>query len=425
MLWQGSMVSGSIFQLGALLSLPAYINANEVILAVLLLVVIAERSLEKDFSIRRSYFAGPLILMFLVFFASWCRACYINQRIAFVLEVHEVFELPIAFAIVSNAFRDKRDHQALWKILFCALIAKSVDGMYLYFMSRDPSRFWGLTQYWRDGYLLGIGILVVMLIPHYKGLPLAKIKRLLFWSSPVLAFTFVLSFRRTFIVAGAVCIALMYFTLPKEYRKRHIRNTFIVLGCFLVVAFATNPMELAVRLSGITAPQNEGSAYIRLMELPNVIENIKRNPLFGVPVGVQWIPYYRMPISSVYTTLGTHNSYLYWPLRAGIFGVIVFVWFMARWWKSVLVQFALRRTEEDFLYTQLSLHMIIMYHIACFFGLMYGDMMSPFMAVLLTILQLQNKDITGRYSLREVNLIESWRQHTLVYNRPSAFSSHS
>src|SRR3954468_14032306 len=95
MLWQGSMVSGSIFQIGALLSLPGYINANEVLLAVLLLVVVAERSLEKDFSIRRSYFAGPLILMFLVFFASWCRACYINQRIAFILEIHEVFELPI------------------------------------------------------------------------------------------------------------------------------------------------------------------------------------------------------------------------------------------------------------------------------------------------------------------------------------------
>src|SRR5437764_6084106 len=130
------------------------------------------------------------------------------------------------------------------------------------------------------------------------------------------------------------------------------------------------------------------------MELPNVIENIKRNPIFGTPVGVPWTTYFRMPISSVYTTLGTHNTYLYWPLRAGILGAIAFGWLLIRLWKSVLIQYSLRRNEDDFFYGQLSIHMLILYQVACFFGLMYGDMMASFLAVIITIIQLQTKEVT-------------------------------
>ncbi len=125
-----------------------------------------------------------------------------------------------------------------------------------------------------------------------------------------------------------------------------------------------------------------------------------------------------MPLSAVYTTLGTHNTYLYWPLRTGVAGVIMFLWLLCKLWKTALINYRLRKTEEDFFFGQWGIQMLIMYQVACFFGLMYADMMSGVLAVIMTVFQLQTKHITNRASLREVAFWQTMRKGRLMYGPP-------
>jgi O-antigen ligase len=418
LLWQGGMVKGSLVQIETYFPIPYWMTIMEVLGTILLLVVLAERSLSLDFTIRRSYFAGPLILMALLFFLSWVRGCYFKQHVAFIFEIHEAIEMPFLFLVISSAFRDERDREVLWKLLFVAVVGKSLDGTYIYFFSNEPAKYWGVVQSWRDGYILGIGVIGYLLLLHYRGDALKRWKWWMLASAPILALSFVMSLRRTFFVGAFVCMMVMFVSLPPGRRKLHIGLVCTILAGFLVTVLLTNPIEVVTRLSGITAPQNEGSAFIRLMELPNVLENIRRHPLFGVPSGIPWITYYRMPLSAVYTTLGTHNTYLYWPLRTGIAGIIMFVWLLCKLWKTALINYRLRTTEEDFFFGQWGIQMLIMYQVACFFGLMYADMMSGVLAVIMTVFQLQTKYITGRSSLREVAFWQTMRTGRLMYRAP-------
>jgi hypothetical protein len=418
LLWQDGMVPGSLLQLRTFIPVPPDITMMELFATILFIVVLIERSLTLDFTIRRSYFSGPLILIALAFFISWCRGSYMKQHIAFILEFHDAFELPFVFLLISSAFRDEQDREILWKLLFYAVIAKAFDGAYIYFFSARPERYWGVVQSWRDGYLLGIGSIGFLLLLQYHGSSLRRLKWLMIATFPVLALTFVMSFRRTFFVGAFVCMMAMFFSLPKGKRKVHALLVVCFLSSFLLTVLLTNPLEVATRLTGIVAPQNEGSAFIRLMELPNVVQNILKNPIFGVPVGIPWTTYYRMPVSAVYTTLGTHNTYLYWSLRAGIGASIAFIWLICKIWKTALINYRLRKTEEDFLFSQWGIQMMIMYQVACFFGLMYGDAMSGVMSVLMTVFHLQTKHLTGRSSLREVAFLKTMQTGQLVYREP-------
>ncbi len=418
MLWQDGMVQGSLLQLGTYIPIPPYVTTMEILAAILFLVVVMERSFTHDFTVRRSYFCGPLVLMFFAFFISWCIGTYMKQQIAFIIEFHDAFEFPFTFLLINLAFRDEADRTGLWIVLFFATVGKAFDGAYIYFFSARPEKYWGVVQSWRDGFLLGLGCIGILLLLQYHGTVLKQVKRWMLATFPVLALTFVMSFRRTFFVAAFICMMAMFFTLPRGKRKLHLVLVVSILSLFVATVFLTNPLEVASRLTGIVAPQNEGSAYIRLMELPNVIENIRRHPFIGVPVGITWTAYYRMPLSSVYTTLGTHNTYLYWSLRAGMLGALSFIWLVCKFWKSVLINYRLRRTEEDFLFGQWSIQMVIMYHVACFFGLMYADEMSGMLSVILVAFQLQTKHITGRSNLRDVALWQTMRKGILVYQLP-------
>ncbi|MDP4200973.1 MAG: O-antigen ligase family protein [Bacteroidota bacterium] len=416
MLWQDSMIGGSILELSTIFGEIPGTRTVEVFAMLLALIAICERTLSGDFKLRRSYFSAPLILILVIFFFSWCRGQIMLQRFNPVLEAHDAFAWPFAFFIVINAFRDDEDRRALWRIIMLAVIPKAVEGVYIYFFTPPNSgKDWGVVQLWRDAYLLGIGSVSLMLFAHYRGTTLRWIKWALYLSTPFLGFTFIMSMRRTFLVSALAAAALMFFTLPKERRRRHLAVASGFLGFMIFFTLITDPMALIGRLSGIVAPQNEGSAYIRLMEWPNVLLNIWHHPLLGVPVGVPWKTYYRMPVSAVYTTLGTHNTYLYWPLRAGILGAVAFFWLLGKLWKTALINNRLRRTEDDFIFGQLAIHLLILYQVSCFFGLMYAEDLPVFMAVVMTTFQLQSKYISGRYSYSEVSLRETLRAGKLVF----------
>jgi O-antigen ligase len=156
------------------------------------------------------------------------------------------------------------------------------------------------------------------------------------------------------------------------------------------------------------------------MELPNVLLNIYHNPIFGTAIGTQWYQYIRMPLFANYTTLGTHNSYLYWPLRSGILGTFGFWWMITRMWKTIALQLACAVTPEDRFYVHMSFFMMVTYMVGSFFGLMYGDTVTIIIALHMVSLQLFIEERFGIHTLKNIRFIDSLREKQIVYRYPSS-----
>ena len=188
----------------------------------------------------------------------------------------------------------------------------------------------------------------------------------------------------------------------------------LLLSLVIVVLF-TNPIAFLGRILGILSPAEEGSAYIRIMEYPNVIQNIIHNPIFGTAIGTQWHQYFRMPIYANFTTLGTHNTYLYWPLRTGLLGSFGFVWLLGRAWKFVIVQYRCAKSEEELTFSQIGIFALVLFQVGAFFGLMYGDAMTYITAMLLVSFQLELRKQFNIESMSDVRFIQSVKLKRLIF----------
>ncbi|MDP4220624.1 MAG: O-antigen ligase family protein, partial [Bacteroidota bacterium] len=228
----------------------------------------------------------------------------------------------------------------------------------------------------------------------------------------------IISYRRTSILALLVSAVVMFVTVGKGRRMRQLWLFLSLIVFTIIFILIPDPGGIFARLVGaLFQPQEEGSSYIRLMEFPNIVQNIIHNPIFGVPIGTQWFQYYKMPIFANYTTLGCHNTYLYWPLRTGIMGTFAFVWLLARIWKAIIVNIAIQKTEEDFLLNQFLFHCMIVYNFSSFLGLMYADAMSIMTSFVLVILQLQMLHTSGIINYKNVDFWRTWRRKELVFRK--------
>jgi|GEM_PF-2102294 len=414
MIWQGSFAAQSPIQISTWFSFPTGVGSKEVVMVLLFLVLLIERTLTGDYTLRRSYFYSPLLFLAGMMFLSWARGSIIDQRFAIIIEVHDLPEWPIVFLLVNNAFRDSEEGPILFKMIFLTMVPKVFESFWTLFFSTDPRMSWGVVQSWRDGYLLDIAIVGAIVMVHYRGTALKRLKWFLYAAFPLAEAVLILGFRRAAILSSIASAFAMLFMLPRRRRRRQLALIGALIGGFIVFALVTNPLEVAGRFMGVIDPSGEGSAYIRLMELPNVLLNIWKNPIWGVPMGIPWTTYYRMPVSAVYTTLGTHLSYLYWPLRMGIFGLIAFLWLYGSICKAAFLNYRFRKTEEDFFFGMVSIQMMIMYFISSFFGLMYADGLPIVLSVMMVAFQHQSRTILGTYDLREISFWRSMRMGRIV-----------
>lgn len=414
-MWQGWHVEGSIFQLTFFTELIPGLLLHETILMLTLVLLVLERALTNDFTLRRSYFSAPIALMGLALFISWARGAFIRQEVAIVYEAHESIQVVVAFFILINVFRTEEDRKWLIPMLMFATIMKAADGAWIKFFSDDPQAAWGVLLFWRDGFLLAVGITGTLLLMHYKGERYKWLRTVMLCAIPLLFFTLIVSYRRTFFIALMASAFVMILTVGKGRRKKHMKLLLGLLVGLTVFILFTDPLGFAARLFGVLQPRDEGSAYIRLLEYPNVFMNIYDNPIWGTAIGTQWHQYFRMPLFANFTTLGCHNTYLYWPLRTGILGTFAFFWLLSRIWKAILINWRVQKTEEDFLINQLSIHMMVIYNVASFFGLMYSDAMTSMTGVFLSIFQLQMIKSTGLISYSNVAFLKTMKTGKIVY----------
>ena len=422
-MWQGWHVSGSIFQLNFVADLlPSPLYLHELFLALTLVLLLIERTINGDLTFSRSYFSGPILLMGFALVFSWVQGMIIRQEFIYVYEAHESILIIISFYIILNIFRSKEERKVLLILFFFATIMKSADSTWIKFFSTSPEKGWGTVLFWRDGFLLCMGIVIVLIIIQYRGKQFRWLKMVMIWFSPLIMYGLIVSYRRTFFIALFVSAVTMFITVGKGRRKKHAWVFLGLLVGTVIFVLATDPVGIIARtIGGIFQPQEEGSSYIRLMEYPNILQNIYHNPIFGVPIGTQWFQYYKMPIFANYTTLGCHNTYLYWPLRTGIIGSFAFLWLLLRIWKSLIINVAIQRTEEDFLMNQVLIHSIIVYNIASFFGLMYADAMSIMTSFILIMIQLQMKHESGIINYKDVNTWRTWQRKEIIFRKPTNF----
>jgi O-antigen ligase len=300
-------------------------------------------------------------------------------------------------------------------LVVTASIAKGFDGVAIYLFAPAENKSWGTLMLWRDGFLVAMNITATALLLYYKGTTLKWLKRALLITLPVTLTALITSYRRTFFIAILVNLFLMFVTVGKGNRLKHLGIFFSLITAIFFVILATDPIGFLTRLfSAVVNPSEEGSAYIRLMELPNVLLNIYNNPIFGTAIGTQWHQYLRMPLFANYTTLGTHNSYLYWPLRAGIMGLVGFWWMITRMWKTIFLQIRLQNSPEDRFFAFVSFFMLITYMVGSFFGLMYGDTVTVIVALHLTSLQLFLEERFGKHTLKNLKYWDSLRAKKLI-----------
>ncbi len=414
-MWQGWQVPGSIFQMNFVGGLIPELRLQEIFLLFTLVLLMLERVLSEDFYFARSYFSGPTLLMGLALVISWTHGMLIRQQFIAVYEAHESILIVISFFIVLNVFRSSEERKLLMVLFFFSMIMKAADSAWIKNFAPAEEHGWGTVLMWRDGFLLGMGIVATVLIAHYRGNQFRWLRTTMLLVSPFLMYGLIISYRRTFFLALLVSAMAMFITIGKGRRKRHLLLFFALLVGVLVFVFATDPLGIIARtVGGVVSPSEEGSSYIRLMEYPNILQNIYHHPFFGVPIGTQWYQYYRMPLVANFTTLGCHNTYLYWPLRTGIIGTAAFFWLMLRIWKALIINIRIQKSEEDFLLNQILLHSMIVYNFASMFGLMYSDAMGIMTAFILVMLQLQMTHLSGKINYKDVKFWQTIRKKEIV-----------
>lgn len=412
--WQGASFSGSIFQLEFLAIYPTQ-PLYECALLLAVIALVAERWISKDYTLNTSYFTAPMIVLGAALVFSWIRGQIILQQFRPVYEIHEAILIPVGFAIYLTSFRDIKERRVLAWIFMLGAVMKAFDATWIKLFDNDsPEASWGALLMWRDGYMLALGIAGGLILAHYHGFALKRLRTLGMLAIPFLAYGLLISYRRTFILAVILATIGMIVTLGRGKRLKQLRNFFLVILTIAITVLFTDPLGMVARMAGAFMPSEEGSSYIRLIEYPNIIRNIADNPILGVPVGVPWKMYYYMPIFANRTSLGAHNTYLYWALRTGIIGFLGFLWLLGRAWKALLINWRLQKTEEDFFYNHFLLYAFILYNFACFFGLMYADAMGALTGLLFVFLQLQMEKTTGLKSLKNVDFIRTLRRKEIV-----------
>jgi O-antigen ligase len=154
------------------------------------------------------------------------------------------------------------------------------------------------------------------------------------WLAPLALLALVLSYRRSFWLAGAFAIVLV---LVLASRQRG-RTALAIVGTGLVLVLVgtltlgdssevrSPVLERARSLQPGEISSDAADRY-RIDERRNVMEDIRRHPLTGLGMNVPWTA--RYPLSEEHDRNYTHIVLLWYWLKLGILGVISFVWLYA------------------------------------------------------------------------------------------------
>lgn len=310
----------------------AVFGGIEVLTLALLFLALARRVLTRDYHLTPSPMTAPMLALglFLVVIP-WIRMILNEGGVRIPFEANFIPFMFLCFVAWRLMFHPSDVRLIAWMIL-AATLYKCLEGI-LIFAVNDV--VWGALTGWRDGMLMALGssgaLLAYVIRPDgeewYR-----RFRKVLLFVSPVILFVFVLAMRRSYFLALALALPFLWRYL-RGIERRTLFKALILASPLLVLAAATFGLEgIGIRLGNIAAPTEEGSAAWRLIEFYNVSMMILERPLFGWPLGVEFINVTLIDLPEI-NTLMPHNSYLYVLLRSGLVGLAVWGWFLVRMYR--------------------------------------------------------------------------------------------
>jgi O-antigen ligase len=148
--------------------------------------------------------------------------------------------------------------------------------------------------------------------------------------SPLLVLSLALSFRRSFWIGAALGIVLVLLLGSRPLGRQLV----FVSGLLLAVAIwalSFQPFQgqspIAERARSLQPAEVESNAQdrYRLDELENVTAEIRRHPITGLGLGVEWSATHPLGVNHDNGRKYTHVVALWWWLKLGILGLLAYV----------------------------------------------------------------------------------------------------
>ncbi len=171
--------------------------------------------------------------------------------------------------------------------------------------------------------------LLAMLAARLGGVPTGRLAR---WTVPVALVCLTLSYRRTFWLATLACVLLiLVLGSGRELRRLLPFVAALVIGAgYLVVSggwLGSAGGEVVTRAESINPAKISRSTQdrYRIAERKNVLEALRREPLTGLGVGVDWPGRYPLPFEQENLHAYVHVGILWWWLKAGLLGGLTYL----------------------------------------------------------------------------------------------------
>jgi O-antigen ligase len=250
--------------------------------------------------------------------------------------------------IVVNIVRDRSDLTRLLAYLAGLTVLKSVAGIigvlggftgtevslgHLSYLA--PATNWMAMVY-----------LLAVVAARLSG---TSLPRWMWWSTPLVLASFVLSQRRSFWLAFAFAVILIVPIASGRTLRRLLLPAVGLTAVIVYLGVATGvagPVQgsLIKRATSVTPTKvtaNKEDRY-RIAELHNVWPAIQRQPLEGLGVGVPWTETSPLPFEYPFNHYFTHFAVLYWWMTCGLLGLAAYVFLMGsaavtgirQWWRA-------------------------------------------------------------------------------------------
>lgn len=305
----------------------AVFSGVELFILLLIPLSIVRRITARDYYVHPSPATAPMIAVgIVVVLVPFLRMVASEGGFRVPFEANFLPFFVLMFFIWRLVFHPSDVRLMVW-MLIVAGIYKSIEGILIFL---TEGILWGLLTGWRDALLITMmvsGLILAFAIRPTHELWYRRVRLALLLLAPFATFVFIGSMRRSFIFALVLALPVIALKLRSIERKRMVR---ILIGMtpLLIASAAIIGADIFVnRVSGVAAPTEEGSAAWRLIEFYNVIQMILQHPIVGWPWGVEFINFTGIDLPAL-NSLIPHNSYLYMLLRAGIFGLAVWVWLL-------------------------------------------------------------------------------------------------
>lgn len=158
----------------------------------------------------------------------------------------------------------------------------------------------------------------------------ARLPAWMYGAAPLALLALVLSYRRSFWIAAAFGLVVVVMIASRRRGRAMVAlaglAVLLTLGATMLVGSSDRSASpLAERVQTLSPGgigTNRGDRY-RIDERRNVIENVERNPLTGIGLGVPWTVHY--PLAESHDRRYAHVAVLWYWLSFGPLGVIAYL----------------------------------------------------------------------------------------------------